>query len=59
MFILALCLMSFAYGERKKFTINGKIPEMPSGRMIVTTQLVGSVDTLGKGDIHEGHNDER
>ena len=54
MFILALCLMSFAYGERKKFTINGKIPEMPSGRMIVTTQLVGSVDTLGKGDIHEG-----
>ena len=54
MFVFSLFLVSTTFGEGKKFTINGKIPEMPSGRMIVITQLVDRVDTLGQGDIHGG-----
>lgn len=41
LFIIAFFLFpGLSFGEGKKFTINGKIPEMPSGRMIVITQLV-------------------
>ena len=58
MFVFSLFLVSTTFGEGKKFTINGKIPEMPSGRMIVITQLVDRVDTLGQGDIHGGRRDE-
>lgn len=48
LFIIAFFLFpELSFGEGKKFTINGKIPEMPSGRMIVITQLVDRVDTLG------------
>ena len=55
LFIIAFFLFpGLSFGEGKKFTINGKIPEMPSGRMIVITQLVDRVDTLGQGDIHGG-----
>ena len=55
LFIMAFFLFpGLSFGEGKKFTINGKIPEMPSGRMIVITQLVDRVDTLGHGDIREG-----
>ena len=55
LFIMAFFLFpGLSFGEGKKFTINGKIPEMPSGRMIVITQLVDRVDTLGQGDIREG-----
>ena len=55
LFIIAFFLFpELSFGEGKKFTINGKIPEMPSGRMIVITQLVDRVDTLGRGDIHGG-----
>lgn len=55
LFIIAFFLFpGLSFGEGKKFTINGKIPEMPSGRMIVITQLVDRVDTLGRGDIHGG-----
>lgn len=43
------------FGEGKKFTINGKIPELTEGRMIVTTQRVGRADTLGQGDVHDGN----
>ena len=42
------------FGEGKKFMIHGSIPEMPQGKMVVMTQQVGRVDTLGVGDIHEG-----
>ena len=42
------------FGEKKKFTINGAIPEMPEGKMIVVSQEVGRVDTLGQGDIVSG-----
>ena len=51
------CLFLFpgvSFGEGKKFTINGKIPEMPEGKMIVITQRVGGIDTLGQGDIDNG-----
>ena len=35
LFIIAFFLFpGLSFGEGKKFTINGKIPEMPSGRMI-------------------------
>ena len=55
LFIMTFFLFpGLSFGEGKKFTINGKIPEMPSGRMIVITQLVDRVDTLGQGDIREG-----
>ena len=46
LFIMTFFLFpGLSFGEGKKFTINGKIPEMPSGRMIVITQLVDRVDT--------------
>lgn len=37
------------FGEGKKFMIHGSIPEMPQGKMVVMTQQVGRVDTLGVG----------
>lgn len=56
-FIVIISFLSSGatFGEGKKFTINGKIPEMGEGQMIVVTQLVGKTDTLGIGDIHNGN----
>ncbi|MFR5660033.1 redoxin domain-containing protein [Butyricimonas paravirosa] len=55
LFMMAFFLCpGLLFGEGKKFTINGKIPEMSTGRMIVITQLVDRLDTLGQGDIHDG-----
>ena len=55
LFVLG-CLFfpGIVFGEKKKFTINGAIPEMPEGKMIVVSQEVGHVDTLGQGDIVSG-----
>ena len=55
LFVLG-CLFfpGIVFGEKKKFTINGAIPEMPEGKMIVVSQEVGRVDTLGQGDIVSG-----
>ena len=55
LFVLG-CLFfpGIVFGEKKKFTINGAIPELPEGKMIVVSQEVGRVDTLGQGDIVSG-----
>ena len=55
LFVLG-CLFfpGIVFGEKKKFTINVAIPEMPEGKMIVVSQEVGRVDTLGQGDIVSG-----
>lgn len=55
LFIISyLFFPGIVFGEKQKFTINGKIPEMPEGQMIVITQQVGRVDTLGIGNIVDG-----
>lgn len=52
--IITFLFSGVAFGQGKDFVINGKIPEMEEGQMIVVTQLVGRTDTLGTGVIHNG-----
>lgn len=54
MLMIFFLFPEFSFGEGKKFTIKGKIPEMSEGKMIVLTQSVGGVDTLGQGNIDSG-----
>ena len=51
MFVFFLFLVSSAFGEGKKFKINGVISELTEGEMLVIVNRVDRVDTLARGPI--------
>ena len=51
---LLLFLAGIARGEKKPFTIDGTAPELKEGEMLVLTNRVEGVDTLGRASIANG-----
>lgn len=52
--LLLLTLTILAYGESRKFVINGKISELTSGNMVLITRTLNGMDTLAKAPILNG-----
>lgn len=54
MFVFSLFLVSMAFGEGKKFRINGSAPELSEGEMLVIVNRVDGVDTLAQAPLVDG-----
>ena len=54
MFVFSLFLVSMAFGEGKKFKINGWAPELSEGEMLVIVNRLDGVDTLAQAPLVNG-----
>lgn len=52
--LLLLSLVVHANGENRKFVIQGKVPELATGNMILITMTPEGVDTLARSPIQNG-----
>ena len=52
--VLLAILTGTVYGKDRKFVIDGKIPELTSGNMVLVTQTLDGMDTLARASIQNG-----
>lgn len=50
----ALLATGYTFGEGKKFTINGTMPDLQQGRIFVIVPRVAGRDTLARADVSDG-----